>query len=700
MALLNPSFEDEDAVTGLAEFWAVVATGSDDAADYAGGAGAPTAPFESFRAGWDTNESFVFGFDDPPNPGQLEASIYEPGVGQETVEDFEEAWDNVPYFFAMGVTSPASYDGNTATDSGTAEPWTVSVGDTLDVTTDEGSVSSDPVAATEAYLQAANTSAGPPIGFDAGGETVRIYFNNRAFVAVTFTPAQVDVAGVAGHINTQKTLQGYAGEFTAGIINPGGGFRLFLQSDIGGYDSEIRVVNVSHPDTWQRIGFSAAQIQDGAQGTGNVKLLDEATADDIAALVANTSAIAVIQSGVVALPDGRVRVWSDPGGTVRIDSSGALGTALGFTLDTVFGPALTPESVEDFEEGYTNEIQPDEGNLIPSGGAETWTPSNPLFGSTTANQLDPLGDDEAFLLTDFTAQGDRLWTGDQTGIGGDRLRCRLWVKKDTSAPNFCSIAVNFDSGALQHIRVYFDQRTGRGAVSTDTLLEEAMVVEAIPGWWRVDLLSKAGGVGDVGFELRAAVGKADLFPDAGPAVGTANSGITVYGPRITELGFVALEGFATSWADVDGVAAEFDTVPETFEDFAEGWLNDSFQFSMGATTAASYDGGPGGSAETTEDFEETIAPFAAVPDHTADTLTKNNHGLGNGQTVRLRADGGTLPAGLAPDTDYFVVNQTANTIQLSGTSGGSAINFTDNGTGQLIVTPSGSVFWIDLMATL
>ena len=42
---------------------------------------------------------------------------------------------------------------------------------------------------------------------------------------------------------------------------------------------------------------------------------------------------------------------------------------------------------------------------------------------------------------------------------------------------------------------------------------------------------------------------------------------------------------------------------------------------------------------------------------------------------------GTLPAELREDVAYFVVSQATNTFQLSYTSGGSAIAFTDDGSG-------------------
>jgi hypothetical protein len=71
---------------------------------------------------------------------------------------------------------------------------------------------------------------------------------------------------------------------------------------------------------------------------------------------------------------------------------------------------------------------------------------------------------------------------------------------------------------------------------------------------------------------------------------------------------------------------------------------------------------------------------------TTDILTVGfNHGMVNNDRIFLKAytagDSGTLPPELDETTEYFVINATATTFQLSLTQGGSAINFTTNGTG-------------------
>ena len=61
------------------------------------------------------------------------------------------------------------------------------------------------------------------------------------------------------------------------------------------------------------------------------------------------------------------------------------------------------------------------------------------------------------------------------------------------------------------------------------------------------------------------------------------------------------------------------------------------------------------------------------------TLTATNHNLTNGAIIRLTTTG-TLPSPLAVLTDYYVINVSGATLQLSTTLGGSAITLTTAGT--------------------
>ena len=76
-----------------------------------------------------------------------------------------------------------------------------------------------------------------------------------------------------------------------------------------------------------------------------------------------------------------------------------------------------------------------------------------------------------------------------------------------------------------------------------------------------------------------------------------------------------------------------------------------------------------------------ITTFASDGGSPAKSLiTKSNHGLTDNTVVRLSSSG-TLPTGFVTTEDYYVFSSTTTTFKLSGTSGGTPINFTDGGSG-------------------
>ncbi|WP_018503092.1 hypothetical protein [Parafrankia discariae] len=76
---------------------------------------------------------------------------------------------------------------------------------------------------------------------------------------------------------------------------------------------------------------------------------------------------------------------------------------------------------------------------------------------------------------------------------------------------------------------------------------------------------------------------------------------------------------------------------------------------------------------------EAPRQFAAA---TTDTLTSPGHGYSNGQRVTvLPGVGGAVPAGLTVGAHYWVINAATDTLQLSATQGGSAVDITAAGSG-------------------
>lgn len=62
------------------------------------------------------------------------------------------------------------------------------------------------------------------------------------------------------------------------------------------------------------------------------------------------------------------------------------------------------------------------------------------------------------------------------------------------------------------------------------------------------------------------------------------------------------------------------------------------------------------------------------------TYTGGHHNLNNGDSIAMTTTN-TLPDGLDTITEYFIIERTATTFKVSETSGGSAVDIIDNGTG-------------------
>src|SRR5690606_2697817 len=73
---------------------------------------------------------------------------------------------------------------------------------------------------------------------------------------------------------------------------------------------------------------------------------------------------------------------------------------------------------------------------------------------------------------------------------------------------------------------------------------------------------------------------------------------------------------------------------------------------------------------------------------TDDEFTIVGHGFSDDDTVQISTDD-TLPAHLVAGTTYHVINTTSDTIELSESQGGEAVNITDTGTGPHTVTRTG-----------
>lgn len=80
----------------------------------------------------------------------------------------------------------------------------------------------------------------------------------------------------------------------------------------------------------------------------------------------------------------------------------------------------------------------------------------------------------------------------------------------------------------------------------------------------------------------------------------------------------------------------------------------------------------------TAKFQIASATQSATTQDTGDTVTKNSHGLANGDVVVFQSI--TTTTGISINVRYYVVGATTNTFQVATTYGGSAVALTTDGT--------------------
>lgn len=84
------------------------------------------------------------------------------------------------------------------------------------------------------------------------------------------------------------------------------------------------------------------------------------------------------------------------------------------------------------------------------------------------------------------------------------------------------------------------------------------------------------------------------------------------------------------------------------------------------------------------------------------TLTMYGRLPVDGEMVRVNTSSGTLPTGLSVDTDYYIINTSGQTFQLSTTSGGAAVSITSASSGLCYIgklVPKRVIAAIKLMLT-
>jgi hypothetical protein len=105
---------------------------------------------------------------------------------------------------------------------------------------------------------------------------------------------------------------------------------------------------------------------------------------------------------------------------------------------------------------------------------------------------------------------------------------------------------------------------------------------------------------------------------------------------------------------------------------------------VSGTTITAYVSGNGGVGTYTVSTSQTVASTAITAISEPGVVTVSNAPT-NGQVVTFSTTG-ALPTGLVAGTDYFVINRTSTTFQVSATSGGSAITFSGTQSGAQTAT--------------
>lgn len=150
----------------------------------------------------------------------------------------------------------------------------------------------------------------------------------------------------------------------------------------------------------------------------------------------------------------------------------------------------------------------------------------------------------------------------------------------------------------------------------------------------------------------------------------------------------AYETFSVSWGSNVHLTTLGSMTAAGADTFSSGWFTGAYATTLGSMNAADYNAG----ADAFENFEDVLAPIPFTATPTSDTFTAIAHGLSNGTRVLVVSDG-QLPSGLNHMAAYFVIGATADTFQLSATSGGSAVDIGNQGTGAHQVISDGLTDW-------
>jgi len=242
-------------------------------------------------------------------------------------------------------------------------------------------------------------------------------------------------------------------------------------------------------------------------------------------------------------------------------------------------------------------------------------------------------------------------------------------------------SVSIDTGVARGLKVVSE--FGAGGVASPHSPGTPVVISNVSHWYEalldyMDAIANAGaadaGLTTAGISEEATAAEIDADEGAGSTtrrllVNPERLAASKYGirlPTASEKEFIgisvgamipyAADNEPTGWLQADGQEIDFDTYPAL-----TALLRGKYGLPTGLET----------------DSLDTVT----------DTFTKAAHGLSDNDRL-LFYTYGTLPAGLLPNTVYYVISATTNTFKVSTSEGGAAVDITDTGTGAYYYTQS------------
>jgi len=225
------------------------------------------------------------------------------------------------------------------------------------------------------------------------------------------------------------------------------------------------------------------------------------------------------------------------------------------------------------------------------------------------------------------------------------------------------------TGAIVADSEYSSKEYALGTTATSSKTYALKVDGAVTG---TDFSSKAWALGGTNVTTTASRGAAKEWAiSTGAAVDTSE-----YSAKEYALGTTVAAGSAKDWA----VLAEGSVVDGGSGYSALHWAAKAEDSQLAAKNSAAA------VATSFDSFDDTYLgamkdPFVFTASSDSGLLlTHAAHGLLNGNIIQV-ASAGTLPTGLSASTNYYVVSKTTNNFKLATSSGGSAIVYTNAGSG-------------------